>query len=295
MFSNGFHDAPMSTGHTGNIAGSTLRLQEAACISKSFFTCSERRRRQSLGPKYTPDPRTCRAVRCRSHCRYPPTSGPSASSNNKAVLEDVVKAIDAVARPNGPPLSSATPTTVPVAAAPTPAAASLAPPATATSTSTPTAASTNQRTAVGHGGAAVSEANGVLRQRPRFTDTTRVGAAGGGGGGVEGSRGGKVSGAIADASAGLSRPSGRVTTTNDVLAAAAEVNGAAGDSAREAARLSGDVKAAASAGGSVVEAPTGEESPVVVAVAAGPSENSLGIDGVAVEPGAPPASMAEVR
>ncbi|CAM9453587.1 unnamed protein product, partial [Laminaria digitata] len=36
-------------------------------------------------------------------------SGPSASSCNKAVLEDIVAAIDAVARPNGPPLPSSIP------------------------------------------------------------------------------------------------------------------------------------------------------------------------------------------
>lgn len=37
-------------------------------------------------------------------------SGPSAASSNKAVLEDIVAAIDAVARPNGPPLpASSTP------------------------------------------------------------------------------------------------------------------------------------------------------------------------------------------
>lgn len=37
-----------------------------------------------------------------------PDSGPSAQTKNKTVLEDVVAAIDAVARPNGSPLSSST-------------------------------------------------------------------------------------------------------------------------------------------------------------------------------------------
>lgn len=246
---------------------------------------------QKVGTRNIPHAKMCRPLPPPVP-RPPPTSGPSASSNNKAVLEDVVKAIDAVARPNGPPLSTAKPT-VPVTAIPTPAAAaaSLASPAKATATST--AASTKQRAvSVGDGGAAASEANGVAqRQQPRFSDTA---AAGGGGGAVEGGDGGKVSGVRADAGAGFVQPSVGATTTNAVLAAAAEVNRAGGN-AGETARLSPGGSAAAAAGDSVVGASTGDETTAVSAAAASPRDNSRGSDAVAVEPGAPPTSMAEVR
>eukprot|EP00903_Cladosiphon_okamuranus_P007143 g6937.t1 len=215
-------------------------------------------------------------------------SGPSASSNNKAVLEDVVKAIDALVRPNGPPLSSAAPAVL-ATAAPTPASTSLTPPALAS-----TAAGSKQPAVAGSdGGTAVSEANDVMaRQQPRFLDMAAVGAGGG-----------NVSGARSDAGTGFPRqPSGGATATKAVLAAAAEVNGAAGDgkdsNACEIARLSGGVPAATTAGGSIVEASTREAAMVSAkakaAKAASPRGNSCGFDAVAVGPGAPPASMAEV-
>lgn len=293
----------------------TLCLQETNsmqsnryfCAVVGMYTCT-------LKQTYPP---TCASM-CRLRPRRPPptTSGPSASSNNKAVLEDVVKAIDAVARPNGPPLASTSALTPPASASPAP---------TATATA---AANTKQPTAVsggggGGGGAAVSEVDGVARQQSRFSGTAAVDAAdgGGSGGGVGGAVDGKVFGARADAiisvngsSAGFGRPSGEATTTNDVLAAAAEVNGgAAGDSssACEAARLSGGgVRPATTTGGggggdSAVEARMGDKSAVGAAAAGaaaaavcGPAgENSRGVDAVvAVEPGGtPPVSMAEVR
>ena len=64
---------------------------------------------------------------------YPFDSGPSASSCNKAVLEDIVAAIDAAARPNGPPLPSSqsfvpcTPSSSPAAPSAIPAAAAATP------------------------------------------------------------------------------------------------------------------------------------------------------------------------
>lgn len=213
----------------------------------------------------------------------PPPSGPSASSNNKAVLEDVVKAIDAVARPNGPPLSSSSPTVPVTAAASTSASAfSLTPPATVTPVSAKQPTGNNGSTT-----AAVSETNGVVRQS-RFP-----GEAAAGDGAVEGS-----DGKTSSAGAGIVQPSG---TRKDVLAAAAEVNGV-GQDVGETTRLSEGVQAPLAVAVSRVVASTGEESAAVAAAAepqavgtVGTEQNSRGMEVVPVEQGAPPATMAEVR
>ncbi|CAM9583107.1 unnamed protein product [Ectocarpus sp. 13 AM-2016] len=217
-------------------------------------------------------------------------STPSASSNNKAVLEDIVKAIDAVARPNGPPLSTATAATVvpPAAAVAAPAAASaaaaLTPPARAPATRVTTGWSTRSSRDHGAGGTAVSEANGGAHgsNRPSLvSDSGAVGAAGDDDA-VKGSdcrpssRGG-----------GGSAPA--LGTRNDVLAAAAQVNGVGGDAGGASSRIAeGD------------EAPSAAE-PVAAAAesqgkrTAGTKEKDLAVEAVeAAERGAPPASMAEV-
>ncbi|CAM9820445.1 unnamed protein product [Ectocarpus sp. 6 AP-2014] len=209
-------------------------------------------------------------------------STPSASSNNKAVLEDIVKAIDAVARPNGPPLSTATAATVvPPAAA---VAAALTPPAPPPATNVTAGWSPRSSGDHGGGGTAVSEANGGARgsSRPSLvSDSGAVGAAGGGDAvkgndGRPSSRGG-----------GGSAPA--LGTRNDVLAAAAQVNGVGGDAGGASSRIAqGD------------EAPSAAE-PVAAAAESqgkgtvGTKENDLVVEAVeATERGAPPASMAEV-
>ncbi|CAN0386311.1 unnamed protein product [Ectocarpus sp. 12 AP-2014] len=216
-------------------------------------------------------------------------STPSASSNNKAVLEDIVKAIDAVARPNGLPLSTATAATVvpPAAAVAAPAAASaaaaLTPPAPAPAAKVTTGWSTRSSGDHGAGGTAVSEANGGAHgsNRPSLvSDSGAVGAAGDddavkGSDGRPSSRGGGGSAALG--------------TRNDVLAAAAQVNGVGGDAGGASSRIAqGD------------EAPSAAE-PVAAAAesqgkrTAGTKENDLVVEAVeAAERGAPPASMAEV-
>lgn len=227
-----------------------------------------------------------------AHChRCPnPISTPSASSNNKAVLEDIVKAIDAVARPNGPPLSTATAATVvpPAAAVAAPAAASaaaaLTPPAPPPATNVTAGWSTRSSGDHGARGTAVSEANGGARgssRSPLVSDSGAVGAAGDGGA-VKGSDGRPSS-----RGGGGSAPA--LGTRNDVLAAAAEVNGVGGDAGGASSRIAqGD------------EAPSAAE-PVAAAAesqgkgTSGTKENDLVVEPVeAAERGAPPASMAEV-
>lgn len=203
-----------------------------------------------------------------------PPSGPSDSSNNKAVLEDVVKAIDAVARPNGPPLSSATPT-APVMVASTPASASLAPPATVTPGSTKKPSDSNGSTTAA--AAVASETNAVARLS-RSPPAAPVGAAASDRA-VEVSNG-NTSSAGAGASAGVVQPSG---ARKDVLAAAAEVNGVGEDSGKTA-RLSGGVRQA------VVAAAAEPQAVGTV----GTEQNSREVEAVAVEQGMPPATMAEV-
>lgn len=216
-----------------------------------------------------------------------PVSTPSASSNNKAVLEDIVKAIDAVARPNGPPLSTATAATavVPPAvafAAPAAPAAALTPPAPALATNVTAGGITKPSGEHGGGGTAVSEANGGAggSRSSLVSDSGAVGAAGDdvvkGSDARPSSRGG-----------GGSAPA--LGTRNDVLAAAAEVNGVGGDAGGASPRLAqGD------------GAPSAAE-PVVAAAewqregTAGTKENDLVVAAVgAAERGTPPASMAEV-
>ncbi|CBJ27246.1 conserved unknown protein [Ectocarpus siliculosus] len=218
-------------------------------------------------------------------------STPSASSNNKAVLEDIVKAIDAVARPNGPPLSTASAATVvpPAATVAAPAAASaaaaLTPPAPPPATNVTAGWSTRSSGDHGGGGTAVSEANGGARgsSRPSLvSDSGAVGAAGDGDA-VKGSDGRPSS-----RGGGGSAPA--LGTRNDVLAAAAQVNGVGGDAGGASSRIAqGD------------EAPSAAE-PVAAAAAesrgkgtVGTKENDLVVEAVeATERGAPPASIAEV-
>ncbi|CAN0479550.1 unnamed protein product, partial [Ectocarpus sp. 8 AP-2014] len=218
-------------------------------------------------------------------------STPSASSNNKAVLEDIVKAIDAVARPNGPPLSTATAATVvvpPAVAVAAPAAASaaaaLSPPAPPPATNLTAGWSTRSSGDHGGGGTAVSEANGGARgsSRPSLvSDSGAVGAVGDGDA-VKGSDGRPSS-----RGGGGSAPA--LGTRNDVLAAAAQVNGVGGDAGGASSRIAqGD------------EAPSAAE-PVAAAAESqgkgtvGTKENDLVVEAVeATERGAPPASMAEV-
>lgn len=210
-------------------------------------------------------------------------SGPSASSNNKAVLEDIVKAIDAVARPNGPPLSSASPTgaiSATPAVPPTPATAASMPKAPAPSADGQPPG--DNKVVVN----TVQETNGAVRSR-RFSDAAvaaAVGTASGGGGATKG-----INGNTSSAGADDIQPGGAggailesVGAREGIIAAAAEVNGVgkgAGDTPRSSEEAEG---------------PPAEASSGASTAPAGPQGGGAGAKTVTAEQEAPPVSMAEV-
>ncbi|CAM9328875.1 unnamed protein product [Scytosiphon promiscuus] len=210
--------------------------------------------------------------------------GPSASSNNKAVLEDIVKAIDAVARPNGPPLSSvSTPASLSSttdAADPAPAITALVPKATvATAPTTPPGA--NKAVA-----ATAEDANGGMRSS-RFSDAAVAAAVGAAGvGGTIKAADGNATNAGAGAEVVQSRAAGgeaveTLRAKKGITAAAAEVNGIGqGD---------GDVSHR-TVEGSAAEASSTESAAAAVAE---PQGAEAGVETASAEE-APPASMAEV-
>lgn len=199
------------------------------------------------------------------------------------MLEDVVKAIDAVARPNGPPLSSASPI-APVTVASTSASACLTPPATVTPVIAKQPTDNNGSAAA----AVVSETNSAVRPwRFPGTAAARVGAAADDIV-VEGSDR-TTSSAGAGTGAGPAQPS---AARKDVLAAAAEVNGV-GEDAAETTRLSEGVEAPT--GLSAAAAAAAEPQAVGTVGAVGAEQENRGVEAVAVEQGVPPATMAEVK
>lgn len=200
------------------------------------------------------------------------------------MLEDIVKAIDAVARPNGPPLSSASPIT----SSSTSAAAPLSP-AAAAFTPQPAAAIANGKPP-GDNKAVAASVNGVVGNS-RFPDTAAaavaaVGRASDGGAikGVDGNTTSAISAEVVQPRTAGAEAVKTFRAKEGILAAAAEANGigkGAGEMSRSAELVEGAPAEASS------------EEPVAAAVSE-PARAGGGAEAAAAEQGAPPASIAEV-